>query len=101
MACFKQRDTSTKIKEATENSWRWDWPDKVSQFGSRIGGDIRKLEQKGKAFCVVCAKVIMLDLSTLKYKRFRGQLIQVYKIINQIDDLKFDKKKKLLQPDQK
>ena len=31
-----------------------------------------------------------LDLPTLKYRRFRGNLIQVYKIINQIDDLKFD-----------
>ena len=33
-----------------------------------------------------------LDLLDLKYRSFRGDLIQVYKIINQIDDLKFDKK---------
>ena len=33
-----------------------------------------------------------LDLPNLKYRRFRGDLIQVYKIINQIDNLKFDKK---------
>ena len=31
-----------------------------------------------------------LDLPTVKYRRFRGDLIQVYKIINQIDDLKVD-----------
>ena len=31
-----------------------------------------------------------LDLPTLNYGRFRGDLIQVYKIINQIDDLKVD-----------
>ena len=31
-----------------------------------------------------------LYLPTLKYRRFRGDLIQVHKIINQIDDLKFD-----------
>ena len=31
-----------------------------------------------------------LDVPTSKYRRFRDDLIQVYKIINQIDDLKFD-----------
>ena len=31
-----------------------------------------------------------LDLPTLKYRRFRCDLIQVYNIINQIDDLNFD-----------
>ena len=31
-----------------------------------------------------------LDLPTLKYRRFKGDLIQVYKIINKIDDLKVD-----------
>ena len=31
-----------------------------------------------------------LDLPTLKYRRFRCDLIQVCKIINQIDDLKVD-----------
>ena len=31
-----------------------------------------------------------LYLPTLKYRRFRGDLIQVYEIINQIEDVKFD-----------
>ena len=31
-----------------------------------------------------------LDLPTLKCRRFKGDLIQVYKIINEIDDLKVD-----------
>ena len=31
-----------------------------------------------------------LDLPTLKYRGVRGGLIQVYKIINQTDDLKFE-----------
>ena len=30
-----------------------------------------------------------LDLPTLKYRRFRGDLIHVYKIIQQVVDLKF------------
>ena len=30
-----------------------------------------------------------LKLPTLKYRRYRGDLIQVFKIINEIDDLKF------------
>ena len=32
-----------------------------------------------------------LDLHTLKYRKFRGDLIQMYKIMNKIDDLKCDK----------
>ena len=35
-------------------------------------------------------KLKKLDLPTLKYRRFRCDLIQVCKIINQIDDLKVD-----------
>ena len=31
-----------------------------------------------------------LKLPTLKYRRYRGDLIQVFKIINEIDDLKFE-----------
>ena len=31
-----------------------------------------------------------LKLHTLKYRRYRGDLIQVFKIINEIDDLKFE-----------
>ena len=31
-----------------------------------------------------------LDLPTLNYRRFREDLVQVYKITNQIDNLKFD-----------
>ena len=35
-------------------------------------------------------RVKELDLPTLKYRTFIGDLILVYKMINQIDDLKFD-----------
>ena len=31
-----------------------------------------------------------LKLPTLKYRRYRGDLIQVFKIINETDDLKFE-----------
>ena len=33
----------------------------------------------------------ILNLPTLKYRRCRGDLVQLYKIINNIDDLDFDK----------
>ena len=32
----------------------------------------------------------MLDLLTLKYRRFRGDMIQVYKIINNVNNIYFD-----------
>ena len=40
-----------------------------------------------------------LDLPTLKYRRFRGDVIQMYEIINQIDDLKFDQSFALIKSD--
>ena len=36
------------------------------------------------------ARLKMLDLPTLKYRRFRGDMIQVYKIINNVDNINFD-----------
>ena len=33
---------------------------------------------------------MQLKLPTLKYRRYRGDLIQVFKIINEIEDLKFE-----------
>ena len=35
------------------------------------------------------ARLKMLDLPTLKYRRFRGDMIQVYKI-NNVDNINFD-----------
>ena len=36
------------------------------------------------------ARLKMLDLPTLKYRWFRGGMIQVYKIINNVDNINFD-----------
>ena len=35
-------------------------------------------------------KQLQIKLPTLKYRRYRGDLIQVFKIINETDDLKFE-----------
>ena len=36
------------------------------------------------------ARLKMLDLPTLKYRRFQWDMIQVYKIINNVDNINFD-----------
>ena len=56
--------------------------DRVQRRATRLINTLRDLSYT--------ERLKKLYLPTLKYRRFRGDLIQVHKIINQIDDLKFD-----------
>ena len=57
MPRFKERGTAKRLKEGLKNDWRWDWLDR-EQDGNRIGDAIQKQKDRGKAFCVPCAKTI-------------------------------------------
>ena len=56
--------------------------ERVQRRGTRLISTLRDLSYT--------ERLKKLDLLTLKYRRFRGDVIQVYKIIDQIDDLKGD-----------
>lgn len=48
---FQQRGAANRIIEGLKNDWRWNWLDREYD-GCRIGDVIRKVEVRGKAFCV-------------------------------------------------
>ena len=62
---------------------------------------IEKVQKRAKKLVKNCKnlpyekRLQILNLLILKYKRYRGDLLQLYKIINNIDndDLDFEKKK--------
>ena len=62
----------------------------------RQSRDIERVQRRATKLLPVCRnlsyedRLILLNLFSLKYRRFRGDCIQCFKIIHGIDDLKFD-----------
>jgi len=57
--------------------------ERVQRRATKLFKDIKDLSYK--------ERLVQLGLPSLKYRRVRGDLIQLYKIINNVDDISFDK----------
>ena len=56
--------------------------EKVQRRATRLIPELRYLDYK--------SRLAALKLPSLKYRRFRGDMIQVYKLTNSIDDIDFN-----------
>ena len=58
--------------------------EKVQRRATKLTPTLRDLDYKERL------RQLKIKLPTLKYRRYRGDLIEVFKIINETDDLKFE-----------
>ena len=56
--------------------------EKVQKRATKLISTLKDLDYK--------ERLRQLKLPTLKYRKYRGDLVQVFKIINETDDLKFE-----------